>query len=519
MNQGKIHSSFYLVPPIAVLAGAAILEVAGYHELYIAGLLCLAVILTYFTGKRWCASLTAALAISLVIIPYFVTPGTDLSESIINRGSSLLGVVLTYILTIHLLGVKKQADQDMRHMNSLFTHATEGIIITNKNREIILANPYAERMFGYSRDELLGEKIEQLVPKPLKDKHERYVEGFHQNPMNRSMGAGRDLYARRKDDSVFPVEISLSHYGSGDNLFVIAFVIDITIRKQGEELVQKKNQELKEATLLVQQMNAKLEQKVEDRTTMLRETLAQLESSRNELAVALEKEKELGDLKSRFVSMVSHEFRTPLSTILSSTSLIGKYEKTEEQEKRDKHIFRIKEQVHHMKNMLEDLLVLGKLEEGLLAVKLEEFELREFLEEFVNEMQGNTRKGQTIVLQQDQPLEVTSDTRLVKNILINLVSNAIKFSPENSQITVKVEDVGDEVKLSVSDQGIGIREEDKKHLFERFYRAGNAQNIKGTGLGLHIVIKYLELLHGDIGLESEPEKGTTFTVSIPVKPN
>ena len=406
---------------------------------------------------------------------------------------------------------------DNLHVDSIINFATEGIIVANEEGKILLVNPYAEKMFGYEHRELKGQSIEILIPQSLRHKHKHHVEEFSGHPSNRSMGQGRDLYAKRKDDSLFPVEISLSPYASGDKTNVIAFIIDITIRKQSEEDARNKHIELEKVSNQVKKLNAELEQKVIDRTLMLKETLAQLERSKDELAESLEKEMALGELKSRFVSIVSHEFRTPLSTILSSASLIGKYITPEEQDKRERHVTRIKDSVKHMNNMLEDLLLVGKLEEGYTEAKPEQFIPTTFIQDFIVEMQELCRPGQHITsivnIKQDA---ITSDKRLLKNILLNLASNAIKFSPENSEIVVSAASTEDGISISVKDQGIGISEEDQKHLFERFFRAGNAQNIQGTGLGLHIVSKYLELLQGTISIKSSHDNGSVFTITIPI---
>lgn len=400
-------------------------------------------------------------------------------------------------------------------MASLFANATEGIVLANRTGQIVLVNPYAEKMFGFSKDEMIGQPIEILLPHDIRDRHMQYRDSFHANPVNRSMGAGRDLFAKRKDGSVFPVEVSLSHYLLNEEAFVIAFVIDITVRKQNEEIQRQQKTELERVTSEIKKLNSELEQKVHDRTMMLRETLAQLEISKEELEQALEKEKELSDLKSRFVSTVSHEFRTPLAAMLSSASLLAKYTKTEDQEKRDKHVARIKEGVQHLNIMLEDLLSLGKLEEGLVEPKKEIVHCRTFMEDFISDLKEILKSGQQIKFTHTGTDEVFTDKRLLKNILLNLVSNAIKFSPENSVINISCSNQTEQMVLSVKDSGIGISKDDQEHLFERFFRARNAANIQGTGLGLHIVSKYIELLNGKIELHSEENRGTTFTITVP----
>ncbi len=409
----------------------------------------------------------------------------------------------------------EQKLKDSQLMASLFTYATEGIILANQKGEIVLVNPYGEKLFGYEHEELVGKRIELLIPGDLRGKHEKHREHFHQHPVNRSMGAGRDLYAQRKDGTTFPVEISLSHYRSNDAAFVIAFIIDITIRKQHEQVQHHQREELQRVSQEIKKLNGELEQKVQDRTMMLRETLAQLENSKHELEASLEKEKELSDLKSRFVSTVSHEFRTPLSTVLSSAALLAKYTTEKDQDKRDKHIQRIKESVTHLNGLLEDLLSLGKLEEGLIKPRLEKFALGNFLHDLITEMNEIAKPTQTITYNQQGTDEIVSDKRLLKNILLNLLSNAIKFSPEDGAIKIDSNGKAKEVEIRVKDSGIGISAEDQQHLFERFFRARNATNIAGTGLGLHIVSKYLELLKGKIEVKSELGKGTTFIITIP----
>lgn len=403
-------------------------------------------------------------------------------------------------------------------MASLFANATEGIILTNRAGEIVLANPCAEKMFGFNQEEMVGEKIEILLPTDVHSKHIHQREVFNQNPVNRTMGGGRDLFARRKDGNVFPVEISLSHFNMNGEAFVIAFIIDITIRKHNEEIQRMQREELQRVSNEIKKLNSDLEQKVADRTMMLRETLAQLENSKEELEQALEKEKELSDLKTRFVSTVSHEFRTPLAAVLSSASLLSKYTKENEQEKRNRHITRIKEGVEHLNDMLGDLLSLGKLEEGLIETKKDVLHCEDFMNDFISDMKEIVKPGQQIKFTHTGINEVYTDKRLLKNILLNLVSNAIKFSPEDSVIEIFCENEQEQITLSVKDSGIGISEEDQQHLFERFFRARNAQNIQGTGLGLHIISKYIELLNGKINLHSKEDKGTTFTIIIPSKP-
>ena len=405
---------------------------------------------------------------------------------------------------------------DQAHMTSLFENSTEGIILTNGAGNIVLANPAAEKMFGYLKGELNNQPIEILVPGKFKPHHHQLRKGFYQSPSNRSMGHGRDLFGTKKDGSEFPVEVSLSHYQRGEEMFVFAFIVDITLRKGIESDLLKQKAELEKITGKIRQLNTELEEKVEERTLILKEALQKLEQSQRELSEALDKEKQLNEIKSRFVSMASHEFRTPLTTVLSSASLLSKYTTTDEQEKRNKHIQRIKNSVNNLNEILEDFLSLGKLNEGKVDTKSELVNLSEVLADIVDEMKAIMKKGQQFVLECNEACEAYTDKKLFRNIIINLVSNAIKFSGEGKSITIKAGKEEGRVRVSVTDHGIGISEEDQEHLFSSFFRAANATNIQGTGLGLHIVKRYIDLLGGEVELQSELNKGTTINLIIPV---
>ncbi|HSU29123.1 MAG TPA: PAS domain-containing sensor histidine kinase [Chitinophagaceae bacterium] len=400
-------------------------------------------------------------------------------------------------------------------MASLFENATEGIILTNSKGVIVMVNPSAERMFDYISEELIGQPIEILIPEKYKPQHHQLREGFYHKPSNRSMGIGRDLNGRKKDGSNMPVEVSLSHYERDGEIFVIAFIVDITQRKQIEQSMLEQKIELEKITDKIRQLNAELEIKVEERTLILKEALQKLEQSQEELSEALDKEKQLNEIKSRFVSMASHEFRTPLTTVLSSASLLSKYNGPDEGDKRDKHIAKIKNAVNNLNDILEDFLSLGKLNEGRVSTKIEEVNIHQTIQETVDEMKPLLKKGQHFILQGHTGCIANTDKQLFHNILINLISNAIKFSEEGKSITIEALSHKDNVIISVRDEGIGISKEDQVHLFSSFFRASNAVNIQGTGLGLHIVRRYVDLLGGEIKLQSQLGEGTNIQFSIP----
>lgn len=398
----------------------------------------------------------------------------------------------------------------------IFEGSTEGIVIVDKSGVILEANPSSERIFGYEEGELIGKPLEVLIPQRVREQHHTYRDSFHKNPTPRSMGVGRDLLALRKDGTEFPVEVSLSHSKSNNQFLVMAFIIDITQRKKAENaLKQSEEQLIVYAT--------ELERKVESRTEALNRLVEKLEEevierkkAEKEVLKSLARERELNELKSKFVSIASHEFRTPLSTVLSSTSLIQQYKDRGEIDKLDKHINRIKSSVNHLTSILNDFLSLGKLEEGKIEVVMETISLGDFLEEVVEDLKPGLKENQEIVVTPFESLMIRSDSRILRNILFNLISNASKYSDPGKRIFLETIRSTDHLSLAIRDEGIGIPEEDLHHLFDRFFRASNATNIQGTGLGLHIVKRYVELLNGTIDFTSKQGTGSTFTFTIPL---
>jgi PAS domain S-box-containing protein len=428
----------------------------------------------------------------------------------------LVLIVFSVLIVLYIKTLIHNIQLDKSHMSSLFENATEGIVLTNNMGTIVLINPAASRMFGYDASELIGEKIDMLLPKKYRAGHVQLRGGFYQNPQNRTMGAGRDLFAERKGGEAFPVEVSLSSYKQNNNHYVIAFVVDITHRKEIEQSMLRQQEQLEKVTADIRRLNADLEAKVEERTVILKEALQRLEQSQQELHGALDKERQLNEIKSRFVSMASHEFRTPLSAVLSSAALISKYTTTEQQEARTRHINRIKDSVKHLNDLLEDFLSLGKLDEGKIGAMMAGFDLPETVQDTLKEIRGLVKEGQEIKYIHKGETFVNSDKYLVKNILINLVSNGVKFSVPGRAVSVRTYVKDNQAQLTVQDNGIGISEEDQKHLFSSFFRGKNASNIPGTGLGLHIVKRYADLLGGTLHLQSKLGEGTTITIHFPI---
>ena len=399
----------------------------------------------------------------------------------------------------------------------IFQSMSEGIIMVDTRGKIVVANPMAEQLFGYSSDELTGVMLEDLLPERYRGGHVNFRKAFNTNPFPRRMGAGRDLTALRKNGTEFPVEISLSFTKVKGELLVMAFISDISMRKTTEDALKRSEEQL-----IV--YAAELEKKVEMRTEALNNTILKLEEEVNERKKAekevrksLEKERELNELKTKFVSIASHEFRTPLSSVLSSAALIKQYNDRQEAEKIEKHIHRIKASVNQLTGILNDFLSLGKLEEGRIDVVPEPLNPKLFLDEISEEVSGMLKEGQKLIVNCDlNNAEVFADPRILRNILFNLITNASKYSDINKPIYIDCYVNDGSLSFDVRDEGIGIPDEDQKHMFDRFFRASNAGNVQGTGLGLNIVKRYLDLLEGSITFSSKYAEGSTFNVIIPV---
>jgi len=399
--------------------------------------------------------------------------------------------------------------QSVRRFEAVVANATIGIIVCNRAGQMVAANQMAHQQFGYAPGTLLGQPLDQLVPPAPGRHHEQLRQQFNAEPSVRAMRAHRgELEGLREDGSVFPVEVSLSYFYLDEELFVVSYILDITAQRQADQALVAERRR-------VERLNAELEQKVTDRTLALTHTLAQLEQRSEELTQALAAEQELGELKSRFVSMASHEFRTPLTVVLTSVSLLEKYPLVELEARRPRQLARIRQAVNHLNSILEEFLSVGRIEEGKVLARPGRVHLPTLLADTVADVQPLAQPGQRIEVASTGDEEMWLDASLLRKVLVNLLSNALKYSGPASVVQLRAAAQARQLQLQVQDQGIGISPEDQQHLFGRFFRARNATNLPGTGLGLYIVARYLELLGGTIALHSELGMGTTITLSLP----
>lgn len=401
--------------------------------------------------------------------------------------------------------------------NVLFEAASEGIIVVNESQHIVSSNIAADNMFGYEKGELQGKPLNTLIPTRYKAAHPAHFRDFLEHSEKRQMGHGRDLYGIKKNGEEFPVEAGLNPFQLHGENFVMSLIIDISVRKEAQRQIKELNTEL-EAKIKIRthELEENLE-KLKDANRSLELEVKRRKEAENRIKAALQKEKELSELKTKFLSLVSHEFKTPLSGILTSVVLAGKYKLEEQQDKREKHLNTIKNKVHYLDNILNDFLSIERLESGKVSYKFSTFSLSKLVNEVVYNANVTLKSGQEIQYPRNiETITLHQDEKILELVLSNLLSNAIKYSPEDTLIRFEIEMKDGKIIFRVTDQGMGIPQKDQKHIFERYFRAENALLNQGTGIGLNIAKVHLENLGGNIHFNSKENEGTQFIVELPI---
>lgn len=386
---------------------------------------------------------------------------------------------------------------------AIIQNATDGIITIDKLGRIESINPAACKLFEYAAIEVIGCNVSMLLPLEDRRDHAAFFKTFKLLKVANTSEAGRELYGLKKSGSVFPFCLGLSEVQYSGRKIYTGFIHDLTREKASEV-------QLKEYA-------GQLELDVLGRTQSLNATVKALEQAKEEVSMSLMKEKELGLLKSRFVSIASHEFRTPLTSIQLSTSLIEQYTQTTTSSSVAKHIQKINVAVGNLTGILNDFLSIEKLEAGMQEVAADVFDLVKLAEDITEDMQAMAKPNQNIIYQHTGTESTTRlDRNLVKCCIVNLISNAIKYSGEHTFIDFNTEISKKGCMITIRDDGIGIPKADHKHLFEAFFRAHNTGTIPGTGLGLNIVARYVGLMGGSVDFKSSINQGTRFTITFPL---
>jgi len=433
--------------------------------------------------------------------------GIEEMRSAIHKGQSCRVVLRNYKKNGQMfwneisLSPIKNEDGVLTHFVAIQNDITKRIITEQRNRQLI-------RIFNESDNEIYvfdgqtlryknvnfgarkntGYSLKNFMKMSPLDLEPAFTERQFRNllaPILKSAGKKIEYESshQRKNGSTYPVEVHLQSTKVGEQCLISAVVFDVTDKKEYTQ---------------------KLEKTVSERTRQLKS--------------ALLKEKELNDLKSKFLAMVSHEFKTPLSSILTSATLVGKYTNSDTQNKREKHLNTIVSGVHHLTGILNDFLSMERLEKGDDLYKFTDFSLSKVINEVLYNANMMLKTGQRINYPMNiEDVSICQDEKIVELTLTNLLNNAIKYSPERTEIDLLVTVTKHTATFDVVDRGLGIPEEDKKHIFERYFRAANILTTQGTGIGLYIIKSHIQHLGGQVTFISKQNKGSTFTVVLPIE--
>ncbi len=424
-------------------------------------------------------------------------------------------------------------DQDLlrQQLTAIQSGTLEGVFTIDPQGVILGINEQAARLFQVEVDAIVGQEAHVLMPSAQAAEERAHLASSGISTLTLMSNRSQEVLGKRSDGTVFPIRLSVREISNGERTYYLCLVHDLTSYRKSQDLVIELHRQLR-----VQ--NEELERKVAQRTLQLQQSVADLALANKKLALEirereiiaknlqereiqlerlLSKERELSELRSRFVSMASHEFRTPLTTMLSSVEII-EMATQQPPEILLKHSRRIREGIGYLRNVLEDFLQLGKLDVQGTDLHIQDVDLSRLFNVIVEELQLMCKPGQDIELTLSPQLGNTRHSvNGLRIVVTNLIGNAIKYSTDGSAIDVVVTTEGKQLQVKVSDEGMGIPEAALPYLFERFFRAGNAETTKGTGLGLHIVSRYVEAMGGTIDVLTAAGKGSTFTVNIPYR--
>jgi PAS domain S-box-containing protein len=418
--------------------------------------------------------------------------------------------------TIEVALYKHKMEQQLREreqwLATTLKSIGDAVITTDPQRAITFMNPVAEALTKWTQQDALGQDLNQIFLTINETTREAIP-----NPVTVSLQTGKTVTIENhtllidKEGEEIPIDDSAAPIKNDSEQILGAVLVFHDVIEQ------------RKIQALLKRTNADLEQRVAESTAQLRQQNQQLEAEiarrqqlEEELRVALARERELSQLKSRIVATVSHEYRTPLTTILSSTEMLQRYSDRLTPKKKQTHFQRVKQSVEHLTNLVNDMIFIEQAETQALEFNPTLVNVEELVGEVIEAVRPKSAGKHTLNLICPSECDRVLDGNLLRLILDNLLSNAIKYSPEGGLIEVEISHQAQEIRLRVSDEGIGIPPDDQGKLFKAFYRASNIGITPGVGLGLVIVKECVELHQGRVEVESEVGAGTTFTIILPV---
>jgi two-component system, LuxR family, sensor kinase FixL len=462
------HAIFFLIGAIVILGLDCVLP----QEINIA-VLYIPLIFTCIRSNSHLFPTAATIFISFLIgiVPFLKPESPAFHFILINKISTLIAVWISYYLV-------RMIQRSNDRYQAIWRQNSTGLLLVNQKGDIIQVSPAIQQFFGYNDDELLGKKIETLIPHRFQHKHLQHRSQFNANPHPRSMGVGLDLFGRKKDGTEFPVEVSLSPFESEAGHFVIVFVIDNTVRKTQEDTLKAQKKELEALTHALKTSNKELE---------------------------------------NFAYISSHDLQEPLRKIRAFSDLLDEPESGNLSGEGKSYLERIQQSATRMQRLIRDLLEFSRV--STRALPFERIKLTEILQDVLADIDLAIKDARGRIELGELP-ELEADPTQMRQLFQNLLSNAIKFRKEDTSPVIRIEAQPshkgqDWVEIRIQDNGIGFDEKYLDRIFTIFQRLDGNKH-EGSGIGLAICLKIAQRHGGEITAQSKVEEGSTFILHLPV---
>ena len=420
-----------------------------------------------------------------------------------------LGTTIEMALYKHM--IERQLREREQWLATTLKSIGDAVITTDSQGLVTFMNPVAEALTRWKQEEVLGNELNQVFH-AIDEKTRVVIENPVKLVLEEGATVGLDNHTLliAKDGSEIPINDSAAPIKNeaGNILGAVLVFHDVTEQQRVKALLEKTNEELEVRV-------AESVTQLKETNEQLRQEIARRQRLEDELRLSLAKERDLNELKSRIIATVSHEYRTPLTTILSSADILEHYDSRLTAQKKKNHFQRIQSSIKYLTNLVEDMLFVHQAEIGSLEFNPAPLDVERVAREVVNEFQENSNQHSISFDYQGICTNAFLDEKLLQLILKNLLSNAMKYSPKTSPVQLELNCELNQIVLRVSDRGIGIPADEKSLLFNPFFRGSNIGVTPGVGLGLVIIKECVDLHGGKIFVESEVGKGTTFTVTLP----